>query len=84
MQSFECSLGISPRLDRQHFDTLSDQHSGLPLHLRAMLQILNGFDPLGQLYLQACQWFFRQWCARLGSVSLPSQRIGQIELGGAK
>ena len=73
-------MRIAPRLDRQYLNALAQQHSGFALHLRAVLQVFNGFDPLSQLDLNGGQRLFRQRRARFGGITLPCQSISQIQL----
>ena len=54
---FQSRLCVAPRLNRQHFRALRNQHSGFALHLGAVLQVFNGFNPLGQLHFKAGKWF---------------------------
>ena len=83
-QRFQRRLSIAPRLDGQHFDALGNQHSGFALDLRPVLQVFNGFHTLGQLHFQACQRFLGKRRTGFGRITLPSQRICQVELAGAE
>ena len=80
-QGFKHALSIAPRLDRQHFDALRNQHGGFALHLGAVLQVFNRLDAFGQLPFHAGQRLFGQRRTGFGGIALPGQRIGQIELG---
>ena len=79
-QGIQCRLCITPRLDRQHLNTLTQQNGGFALHLGAVLQVFNGFNPLSQLDLDAGQRLFRQRRTSFGGIALPGQGISQIEL----
>ena len=46
-----------------------------------MLQVFDDLDALGQLALERRQGLFGQWRTRLGCITLPGQRIRNIELG---
>ena len=74
-------LSIAPRLHRQHFDALRQQHRRLTLHLHAVLQIFNHFDALCQLAFKRQQRLFGQWRSGLCSITLPGQSVGNVELG---
>jgi len=80
-QLLERGLRIAPGLGREHFDALREQHRGLALHLHAVLQVFDHLDALGQLRLERGKRLARQRRARLGSVALPGQGVGDVELG---
>ena len=77
-------LGLAPALGRKHLGALRNQHRRLALNLRAMLQVFNGLDSLGQQALEAGQRLARQRRARLGRIALPGQCIGQVEPAGVQ
>ena len=79
-QGIPSGLGITPRLGRQHFGALRNEHRRLTLHLGSVLQVFNGFDAVCQLHFQASQRFARQRGTRLGCIALPGQRVCQIQL----
>ena len=73
-------MRIAPWLDGQHLNALGNQHGGFALHLGAVLQVFNGFNPLGQLDLDRRQRLLGQRRAGLGGITLPGQCIGQVQL----
>ena len=81
-QGVQRSLRIAPRLGRQHFNTLGQQHSGFALYLHLVLQVFNAAHALGQLGFERSEWLFAQGRAGLGSVTLPGQSIGNVQFGG--
>ena len=46
---------VLPWLGREHVNALGQQHCGFAVHLGLVLQVLHGFDALGQRSLQAGQ-----------------------------
>ena len=80
-KAFFSRLRVVPRLGRQDFEALRQQHRGFSVHLRAMLQVFNALYPLRQLALEARQRFARQRRAGFGRVALPGQCVGDVELG---
>ena len=50
-QCFKRCFSVPPRLNRQHFDALGNQHSSLALNLSTVLQVFNRLNPFGELYL---------------------------------
>ncbi|MNK72666.1 hypothetical protein D3C87_921490 [compost metagenome] len=80
-QRFLGGLGVLPALGGQHFEALRQQDGGFAVDLRAVLQVFDALDALGQLGLQPGQRFARQRRAGLGGVTLPGQCVGDVELG---
>jgi hypothetical protein len=80
-QRFLGGLSVLPALGREHFEALREQHRGLAVHLRAMLQVFDALHALGELHLETRERLARKRRAGLGGVTLPGERIGDVELG---
>ncbi len=74
-------LRRAPGFGRQHLDTLGEQDCRLALHLHRVLQVLNHPNAFGQLRLEREQRLPAQGRAGLGRITLPCQRVGNVELG---
>ena len=72
-------LGIAPRLGGQHFNALRQQHRRFALHLHPVLQVFNHLDAVGQLHLEGGQWLLAQRRSCFRSITLPGQRVGNVE-----
>ncbi|VTY39405.1 Uncharacterised protein [Xylophilus ampelinus] len=72
-------LRVLPALGRQHLEALREQHRRLAVDLRAVLQVLDPLDPLGQLRLEAGQRLARERGAGLGGVALPGHGVGDVQ-----
>ena len=81
LQGVHGGLGVGQGFGGEDFGALRQQHSGLALHLHAVLQVFDDLDAIRQLGLEGRQGLARQRCARAGGVTLPGQGIGDVELG---
>ncbi len=80
VQGFNHGLRIAPGLGGQHFNALGQQHSGFALNLNPVLQVFNHLNPVAELAAQRGERLFAQGRASFGGITLPSHRIGNVEL----
>ena len=74
-------LRIAPGLHGQHFDALRQQNRRLALNLHPVLQVFNHLDAVRQLRLERGQRLFGQRRTGFGSIALPGQGVGNVQLG---